>query len=141
VIGAGLMESGIAMVLLQAGFTVHLVDLYEESLKKGISFLEGAIQSSVAKGLLRKEVAKQMRAILVPSSKLEDLSRCSLVVEAVVENMNVKKNIFTKLDQITPEGCILLNKSTLDIDEMASAVKPSRRPFFAGWHFSLRPTL
>jgi 3-hydroxyacyl-CoA dehydrogenase len=58
------------------------------------------------------------------------------VVEAVVEDMKVKKNIFSTLDRITPSGCILLsNTSTLDIDEMASAVAPSRRPCFAGWHF------
>jgi len=136
VIGAGLMGSGIAMVLLQAGFTVHLVDVYEESLKKGVAFLEGAIMSFVTKGLIRKDVAKHVRASLIPSSRLEDLSQCSLVVEAVVENMKVKKDIFSKLDQITPQDCILLsNTSTLDIDEMASAVKPSRRSLFAGWHF------
>ena len=136
VVGAGLMGSGIAMVLLQSGFTVYLVDVYEESLKKGVAFVEMTIQSFVNKGKIPKDRANQMLKCLIPSSRMENLSQCSLVVEAVIENMTIKKNIFSKLDQITPQECILLsNTSTLDIDEMASAVAPYRRPFFAGWHF------
>jgi 3-hydroxyacyl-CoA dehydrogenase len=136
VVGAGLMGSGIAIVLLQAGFTVYIVDVFDESLKKGVAFIEGTIQSFVKKGKLPKDWADQMLKSLIPSSRMENLSQCSLVVEAVIENMTIKKNIFSKLDQITPQDCILLsNTSTLNIDEMALAVSPSRRPFFAGWHF------
>lgn len=136
VVGAGLMGSGIAMVLLQAGFTVYLVDVYEESLKKGVAFLQRTIQSYVQKGRMSQEKATQILQALKTSQRMEDLASCSLVVEAVIENMKIKKNIFQKLDQITSPGCILLsNTSTLDIDEMASAVSPTRRPLFAGWHF------
>jgi 3-hydroxyacyl-CoA dehydrogenase len=136
VVGAGLMGSGIAMVLLQAGFTVYLVDVYEESLKKGTAFLKGTLQSYVEKGRMSQEKATQLQKALRPTQRMEDLSRCSLVVEAVIENMKIKQSIFSKLDKITPPGCILLsNTSTLDIDKMASAVAPSRRRLFAGWHF------
>ena len=121
VVGAGLMGSGICMVLLKAGFTVHLVDVYKESLDKGVGFLKGTIQSYVKRGRMSEEEAKRMIKSLKPTQKFEDLSTCVLVVEAVIENMKIKKKIFSTLDKITPAGCILLsNTSTLDIDEMAS---------------------
>lgn len=136
VVGAGLMGSGIAMVLLQAGFKVQLVDIYEAALKKGVAFLEGTIKSYVKRGRLPEKKAQQMLKNLKPTTQMTDLSRSVLVVEAVIEKMNIKKKIFSQLDKITPPNCILLsNTSTLDVDEMASAVTESRRPLFAGWHF------
>jgi 3-hydroxyacyl-CoA dehydrogenase len=136
VVGAGLMGSGICMVLLQAGFTVHLLDVYKESLDKGVAFLKDSIQSYVKRGRMSEGRAKKMLQSLKPTQRMDDLSNCSLVVEAVIEDMKIKKAIFTELDKITPKDCILLsNTSTLDIDEMASAVTPARRPLFAGWHF------
>lgn len=121
VIGAGLMGSGICMVLLQAGFTVHLVDVYKQALDKGVGFLRGTIQSYVKRGRISSEKAKRLNQALKPTQNFEDLSNCVLVVEAVIENMKIKKKIFGTLDKITPPGCILLsNTSTLDIDEMAS---------------------
>jgi 3-hydroxyacyl-CoA dehydrogenase len=136
VVGAGLMGSGICMVLLQAGFTVYLVDVYKESLDKGVAFLRGTVQSYVKRGKMTEANASKMLKSLKPTQRFEELSSCRLVVEAVIEDMKIKKKIFSTLDQITPPGCILLsNTSTLDIDEMASAVSPSRRPLFAGWHY------
>ena len=136
VVGAGLMGSGIAMVLLKAGYKVHLVDVYKESLDKGMAFLVGSIESYVKRGRMTEAKATKMIKSLKPTQRMEDLSSCSLVVEAVIEDMKIKKKIFSSLDKITPLGCILLsNTSTLDIDEMASAVSPTRRPLFAGWHF------
>jgi enoyl-CoA hydratase/carnithine racemase len=121
VVGAGLMGSGICMVLLQAGFTVHLLDVYKAALDKGVGFLRGTIQSYAKRGRISIEKAKRMSQALKPTQKFEDLSNCVLVVEAVIENMKIKKKIFSTLDKITPPGCILLsNTSTLDIDEMAS---------------------
>jgi 3-hydroxyacyl-CoA dehydrogenase/enoyl-CoA hydratase/carnithine racemase len=136
VVGAGLMGSGICMVLLQAGFQVHLVDVYKESLDKGVAFMTGTIHSWVKRGKMTDSQAQELLAALTPTQKLEDLTTCSLVVEAVIEDLKIKKKIFASLDMITPPECILLsNTSTLDIDEMASAVSASRRPLFAGWHF------
>lgn len=136
VVGAGLMGSGICMVLLQAGFTVFLVDVYKQSLDKGVSFLRSTIQSYVKRGKLTKEKAATMQRALKPTQRMEDLAPCSLVVEAVIEDMKIKKKIFSSLDRITSPNCIILsNTSTLDIDEMASAVSPARQSLFAGWHF------
>ena len=120
VVGAGLMGSGICMVLLQAGFTVHLVDVYKQALDKGVGFLRGTIQSYAKRGRISNEKAKRMQQALKPTQNFEDLSNCLLVVEAVIESMKIKKKIFSTLDKITPSDCILLsNTSTLDIDEMA----------------------
>jgi 3-hydroxyacyl-CoA dehydrogenase len=136
VVGAGLMGSGICMVLLQAGFTVYLVDVYKQSLDKGVSFLRSTIQSNVKRGRMTKEKGAMMQQALKPTQRLEDLAPCSLVVEAVIEDMKIKKKIFSSLDRITSPSCIILsNTSTLDVDEMASAVSVSRRSLFAGWHF------
>jgi len=136
VVGAGLMGSGICMVLLQAGFKVYLVDVYKESLDKGVGFIRSTIQSYVNRGRMSEEKAKRIIESLKPTQRFDDLSTCSLVVEAVIEDMKIKKQIFSTLEKITPAGCILLsNTSTLDIDEMASSLSLSRRPLFAGWHF------
>jgi len=136
VIGAGTMGSGIAMVLLQAGFTVSLVDVQEVALKKGIQLIHTTFDTQVKKKRLSLQQANVMKQRLKFTQTLQDLSNCKLVVEAVVENMTIKKKIFTTLDQVTPSDAILLsNTSTLDIDEMASVLGPSRRGNFAGWHF------
>jgi 3-hydroxyacyl-CoA dehydrogenase len=137
VIGAGLMGSGIALVLLQAGFrTVYLVDVYQASLDKGVAFLQATIQSYVKRGRMSATKAAQLQAALVPTQRMQDLSSCGLVVEAVIENLSIKQKIFTALDDIVPPDAILLsNTSTLSIDAMASALSPNRRANFAGWHF------
>jgi 3-hydroxyacyl-CoA dehydrogenase len=137
VIGAGLMGSGIALVLLQAGFqTVYLVDVYQASLDKGVAFLQGTIQSYVKRGRMSATKAAQLQAALVPTQRMQDLSSCGLVVEAVIENLAIKQKIFSALDDILPPDAILLsNTSTLSIDAMASALSPNRRANFAGWHF------
>ena len=137
VIGAGLMGSGIALVLLQAGFTVYLVDVSKTSLDKGMAFLQGTIHSYVKRKRMTAEKGKQLLASLKPTQRMEDLSSCCLVVEAVIENLTIKQKIFASLDEIvtSPDAILLSNTSTLDIDAMASALKPSRRSNFAGWHF------
>ena len=94
------MGSGIAMVLLQAGFTVHLVDVYKQALDKGVGFLRGTIQSYAKRGRISPEKAKRMHQALKPTQNFEDLSKCILVVEAVIENMKIKKKIFGTLDKI-----------------------------------------
>ena len=136
VVGAGLMGSGIALVLLQAGFSVYLVDISKPSLDKGEAFLRGTIKSYVTRGKLHAAQAAKMQAALKTTQRMEDLSSCRLVVEAVIEVLSIKQKIFSQLDRIIPPDAILLsNTSTLDIDAMASAVSPSRQKLFAGWHF------
>jgi len=136
VIGAGTMGGGIAMVLLQAGFVVILVDVNAKSLQKGLQTIEKSLQSLVKRKKLRS--AQPLLDRLQSTTKLQDLAHknCHLVVEAVVENLKIKQSIFQTLDEITPPQCVLLsNTSTLDIDAMASVLTPQRQEWFMGWHF------
>jgi 3-hydroxyacyl-CoA dehydrogenase len=136
VVGAGLMGSGIALVLLQAGFTVRLVDINDKALQKGVQFLRNTIATHVKRGQWSKDKADAIAACLKPSTTLQDLNDCHLVVEAVLENMNVKQQVFRTLDEVTPpEALLLSNTSTLSIDTIASALSPRRRAYCAGWHF------
>ncbi|CAB9512463.1 Glyoxysomal fatty acid beta-oxidation multifunctional protein MFP-a (Partial), partial [Seminavis robusta] len=136
VVGAGTMGSGIAMVLLQAGCHVTLVDVVQPALEKGVKNIHKIVHGYVAKKKMTQPAAQQLLSRLASTQKLQDLTHVQLVVEAVVERMKVKKSIFTTLDQVTPPSCILLsNTSTLDIDEMASVLSPQRQTSFAGWHF------
>ena len=136
VVGAGTMGSGIALVLLQAGFTVHLVDIQQEALQKGIAFLQRTVQSMVTKGSLLGSKASSILKRLLPSQSLQDMKDCMLVLEAVVENLDIKRKIFTTLGQVTPPTALLLsNTSTLNINEMAAVLSPERQGYCAGWHF------
>ena len=136
VVGAGLMGSGIAMVLLQAGYSVLLCDINEGALEKGMAFLDQQIEGNVKKNKWSPIQAATFKANLKGSIKLQDLCQVQLVVEAVVENLIIKKKIFSQLDTITIPTCLLLsNTSTLSIDEIASALSPNRRGFCAGWHY------
>jgi 3-hydroxyacyl-CoA dehydrogenase/enoyl-CoA hydratase/carnithine racemase len=136
VIGAGLMGSGIALVLLEAGFTVFLVDINDKALQKGVKFLQYTIGSNVKRGQWTKEKAESIGKRLKPTTTLQDLKNCHLVVEAVLENMKVKQQVFKTLDQVTPpEALLLSNTSTLSIDAIASALSPHRRAYCAGWHY------
>lgn len=136
VVGAGTMGSGIAYVLLEAGFAVTLVDNNAKALEKGMAFLHNTIESRAQRKKVHPKKAAAMSASLSQSQKLSDLSNCQLVVEAVIESLPIKQDIFTQLNRITPPDAILLsNTSTLDIDKMASVLDASRRARFAGWHF------
>jgi len=137
VIGAGTMGSGIAMVLLQAGFQVVLVDIAKPALDKGLQHIHTIVKGFVAKQKMTPAMAEKLLSQqLLSTQKLQDLTDVQLVVEAVVERMHIKKSIFKTLDQVTaPNSILLSNTSTLDIDEMASVLSPQRQTTFAGWHF------
>jgi 3-hydroxyacyl-CoA dehydrogenase/enoyl-CoA hydratase/carnithine racemase len=137
VIGAGTMGGGIALVLLQAGFPVTLVDVSQPALEKGIVLIQKTIESYVKRKRITTDASEQLLSRLNSTQRLEDLSDCHLVVEAVVENMAIKQSVFRTLDRVTSPNCLILsNTSTLDIDEMASVLDaPHRRRSFAGWHF------
>ena len=136
VIGAGTMGSGIAIVLLMAGFHVTLVDVSENALQKGVALIHSTFDSRVKKKKMAVDQAESMKRNFEWTQKMESLVNCALVVEAVVENMRIKQQIFSQLDKILPESSILLsNTSTLDIDQMASVLSKSRQALFAGWHF------
>lgn len=134
VIGAGQMGSGIAQVFAQSGFSVYLNDMNEAALDKGIKNIEKLLTRSVEKGRITEEEKTATIGRLTPSTSLQDAKNCDLVVEAVIENMDIKTSVFKQLDEITPEHTILAsNTSSLPITEIASATnRPSQ---VIGMHF------
>jgi len=137
VIGAGTMGSGIALTFLRAGYApVVLIDNNDSGLKRGVALIEKLIKGDVAKRRLSPKAAKAMGAALAPSTDLAALGRCRFIVEAAFESLDIKRDIFGKLDAIAPADAYLCsNTSTLDIDAIASSLSPARRPYCAGMHF------
>lgn len=134
VIGAGTMGGGIAMNFLNAGIPVKIMDMNQDGLDKGLAIIRKNYEATAAKGKLSGEQVEQRMSLLQGTTQYEDLSDVDLVIEAVFEKMSVKKDVFSKLDEVCKPGAILAsNTSTLDIDEIATATK--RPTDVIGMHF------
>ncbi|SDH88500.1 3-hydroxybutyryl-CoA dehydrogenase [Alteribacillus persepolensis] len=134
VVGAGQMGSGIAQVFISAGYDVYLHDKAESQLEKGIDNIKANLKRQVDKGRMKQTEADEAFGRLVPSSELEDGSKADLVVEAAIENMDIKKDIFQQLDECTPPHAILAtNTSSLPITEIAAATLRPKQVI--GMHF------
>jgi len=134
VIGAGTMGGGISMNFLSAGIPVTIVEMKAEALDKGTGIMRRNYEASAAKGRIKPEAVEGAMGLLKPTLALEDLADCDLVIEAVFEQMEIKKEIFGKLDTICKPGAILAsNTSYLDIDEIAAST--SRPQDVLGMHF------
>lgn len=134
VIGAGTMGGGITMNFLNIGVPVTLVEMTEDALDRGVSVIRKNYENSAKKGRMTQEQVEQRMSLIKPALGLEALSDVDLIIEAVFEEMSVKKDIFGKLDKIARQGAILAsNTSFLDLDEIASAT--SRPDWVVGMHF------
>ncbi len=134
VLGAGTMGGGIAMNFLSAGIPVTIVEREQAALDKGVETMRRNYENSVRRGKLDQAQADAALALLTPSVDFGDLGQADLVVEAVYESMDLKKEIFARLDSIAkPEAILASNTSYLDIDEMATAT--SRPEKVLGMHF------
>jgi 3-hydroxyacyl-CoA dehydrogenase len=134
VIGAGTMGGGISMNFLAKGMPVTIVEMVQENLDRGVGVIRKNYEASAAKGRFTNDQVEAMMGLLTPTLSLDDLADCDLIIEAVYESMEVKKEIFGKLDTICKPGAILAsNTSYLDIDEIASAT--SRPQDVLGMHF------
>ncbi|WP_425500030.1 3-hydroxyacyl-CoA dehydrogenase NAD-binding domain-containing protein [Parvibaculum sedimenti] len=134
VIGAGTMGGGISMNFLNAGIPVTIVETKQEALDRGIATIRKNYENTAKKGRLTQDDVEKRMALLTGTLALEDLADSDLVIEAVFENMEIKKDIFGKLDRIVKQGAILAtNTSALNIDEIATAVK--RPEAVIGLHF------
>ncbi|KAF2760987.1 hypothetical protein EJ05DRAFT_473553 [Pseudovirgaria hyperparasitica] len=123
VIGAGQMGLGIALVAAQkAGLTVRVIDNSQASLDKGLKFADKLLQKDVGKERITKEQATSIRQLLIPSTKMEDLSDVDFVIEAVPEIPDLKNKIFGQLAEICPSHAILAtNTSSISITKIAAA--------------------
>ena len=134
IIGAGTMGGGIAMNFLNTGFPVTIVETKQEALDRGIATIRKNYENSAKKGRFTMEEVEKRMGLLKGSLDMNDLADCDLVIEAVFENMDIKKDVFGKLDKIVKQGAILAtNTSALNIDEIATAVK--RPEAVIGLHF------
>ncbi|MEH7128679.1 3-hydroxybutyryl-CoA dehydrogenase [Neobacillus drentensis] len=134
VIGAGQMGSGIAQVCAQAGYKVILNDLKPEFVERGYAGINKLLTRNVDKGRLTEEQKQDILGNITTSTNLKDASDVDLVIEAAVENMAIKTNIFAQLDEITPAHTILAsNTSSLPITEIAAATKRPEKVI--GMHF------
>jgi 3-hydroxybutyryl-CoA dehydrogenase len=134
VIGAGQMGSGIAQVCAQAGYNVLLNDIKQEFVERGLGVINKNLSRNVDKGRLTEEQKQEILARLTPSTDLRDASVVDLVIEAAVENMEIKSRIFADLDRIAPAHAILAsNTSSLPITEIAAAT--NRPEKVIGMHF------
>lgn len=124
VIGAGQMGGGIAQVCAQAGFDVKLNDIKEESYTKGLAVITKNLSRNVEKGRMTEDEKNAVLGRITKSLDLQDASDVDIIIEAAVENMDIKKSIFAKLDEIAPTHAILAtNTSSLPITEIAAVTK------------------
>ena len=134
VIGAGTMGGGITMNFLNAGMPVTLVEQTQEALDRGLGVIRRNYENTAKKGRMTAEQVEQCISLITSTTELENLGEADLIIEAVFEQMNIKQEIFGKLDKIAKQGAILAsNTSYLDINEIAAST--SRPQDVMGLHF------
>jgi 3-hydroxyacyl-CoA dehydrogenase len=134
VIGAGTMGGGISMNFLSAGIPVTIIEMSQEALDGGTGLMRKNYEASAAKGKLTAEQVEKAMGYLQPTLDFAALADCDLIMEAVYENMDVKKEVFGRLDKIAKPGAILAsNTSYLNINELAASI--SRPADVVGMHF------
>ncbi len=134
VVGAGQMGNGIAHVAAASGLNVIMNDVKQEFVDRGMQTIEKNLGRMVSKGKISEEEKTQILSRIKPSVSLEDFSNADFVVEAIIENLDLKRKVFTALDEITPKDSILAsNTSSISITKIASVTKRPEK--FIGMHF------
>src|SRR5277367_1889499 len=134
VVGCGLMGVGIAQVCAAAGFTTVVREVTPEVVEKGLKGIEKNLARLAEKGAITAAVSGEIRGRLTGTTVIDDLADCDLVIEAIIEQLPVKRELFGTLDKICPASTIFAsNTSSLTITEMAAGTKRPDR--FVGLHF------
>ena len=134
VIGAGTMGGGISMNMANVGIPVTIVETKQDALDRGLGIIRKNYENTAAKGRISQEDVETRCGLITGSLSVDDLADCDLIIEAVFESMDLKKDIFSRLDKIAKPGAILAsNTSALDVNEIASAT--SRPESVIGLHF------
>lgn len=134
VVGGGLMGSGIAQTAAQSGNQVVLREINQELLDRGLNRIHGAWQMMASKGKITEDQRREYGERVAGTLSMSDFADCDLVIEAVIENLDLKRQIFSELDGLLrPEVIIASNTSSLPIIEMAAVTK--RPDKVAGLHF------
>ena len=134
VIGCGTMGGGIAMSFVNAGIPVSVIETNQDFLDKGMNIIKKNYSATVSKGRLSQANMDKRMGLLNATLDWEVIKDADIIIEAVFEEMKIKKEIFSKIDSLAKQGAILAsNTSTLDIDEIASATKRPKE--VVGTHF------
>jgi len=134
VVGCGLMGAGIAQVSAQSGLTTVVREVTAELLEKGLKAIDKNLARQVEKGTITEATKNEIRGRLKVTTALEDLKNCDVIVEAIIEKLPAKRELFQTLDELCPPHTIFAsNTSSLTITEIAAATKRPQR--FVGLHF------
>ena len=134
VLGAGSMGNGIAQVAAQAGYQVIMRDIEDRFVQNGLKAIEKFLAKSVEKGKMTEDQKKQVSGRIKGTTRMEDLKDVDFVIEAVFEDLNLKKDVFKQLDELTrPETILTTNTSSMSVTEIAVATKRPEK--VAGMHF------
>jgi 3-hydroxybutyryl-CoA dehydrogenase len=134
VVGCGLMGSGIAEVAAKSGYRVIVREVSRELLESGMARINNSLDRAVSRGKLSQDDREAAQARIMGATDLDALSQCDLVIEAVAENLDLKRKVFAELERVTPPHAILAsNTSSLAVTEMAAATKRPDRVL--GLHF------
>jgi len=134
VVGCGLMGSGIAQVCAAAGFPTTVREVTAELLDKGLKGIEKNLNRLVEKGTITEAAKGEIRGLLKGTTSLDGLKSCDLIIEAIIEQLPAKRELFASLDALCPPATIFAsNTSSLTITEIATATK--RPQHFVGLHF------
>ena len=134
VVGCGLMGSGITQVCAQSGYQVVVSEINDELLNKGLSSISSFLTKGVERGKVSQQEKDSTLARIKGTTNLKDFSDCDLIIEAIIENMDLKKKLFAELDKICPRHTILAsNTSCLSVIDMAAVT--TRQDKVLGMHF------
>jgi 3-hydroxybutyryl-CoA dehydrogenase len=136
VLGCGLMGSGIAQTAASAGFDVVVREVSDELCERGFAGIDKSLARFVEKGTMTAEQQTEVRGRLKGTTKFEDLADCDIIIEAIIENLETKRDTYSQLDKLCkPETIFASNTSSLSITEMMTATSQERQRRFIGLHF------
>ncbi|MGI8995980.1 MAG: 3-hydroxyacyl-CoA dehydrogenase family protein [Pyrinomonadaceae bacterium] len=136
VLGCGLMGAGIAQTAASAGFDVVVREVSDELCERGFAGIEKSLAKFAEKGTITAEQQKEIRGRLKGTTNFADLADCDIIIEAIIENLDTKRETYQTLDQLCkPETIFASNTSSLSITEMMIATSAARQKRFVGLHF------
>ncbi len=136
VLGCGLMGAGIAQTAATAGFDVVVREVSDEVCERGFKGIDKSLARFAEKGTLKPEQATELRGRMTGTTSLADLADCDIIIEAIIENLDIKRDTYRQLDELCkPETIFASNTSSLSITEMMTATSPERQKRFIGLHF------
>jgi 3-hydroxybutyryl-CoA dehydrogenase len=136
VLGCGLMGSGIAQTAASVGFDVVVREVSDELCERGFAGIDKSLAKFAEKGTITADQQREIRGRLRGTTKFEDLSDCDIIIEAIIENLDIKRDTYRQLDELCkPDTIFASNTSSLSITEMMTATSAERQRRFIGLHF------